>query len=120
MANLSSRSIFIVAFALAIAPVVFAAPPALQTVSVTDQVLGGAVLMIRMQSALVIDGSLNSAVAKELGEKQKKAFYKDMVMERSVETLRIEYQDRNIANPRVATKSVIDRYEEITKTLTIK
>lgn len=69
-----------------------AAQQTLPTIQLTEQALGGAVLMIEMKYALVVDRSVNERVLQEIGETEKKNLFRDFVMSKSVEYLRWTYE----------------------------
>ncbi len=81
----------------------------LPTVQVTQQVLGGAVLLIEMKHTLVIERGVNERVLQELGEAEKKKFFHDIVMSRSVEYLRRTYAASN----QEAVSQLISQYETL-------
>lgn len=89
-----------------------AAQQTLPTIQLTEQALGGAVLMIEMKHALVVDRGVNERVLQELGEGEKKNLFRDFVMSKSVEYLRRTYD----APHREATNQLIGQYEKLLST----
>ena len=75
--------------------------------AIPSSVLGGEVLLLHKKPAIVINGRDNALILKELGETGRKAFYKDIIMERSVDSLLSDYARTD--HP--ATHAVIWRYE---------
>jgi hypothetical protein len=82
---------------------------ALPEATVSSKILGGTVLMIQMKYTLVIDGDVQKALTRELGQVGREKLFRDLILSKDVAYIKMIYS----AEGRSATNKLISKYENI-------
>lgn len=95
---------------LLLTSVAFAQAVSFPVVQLNEEALGGDVLLIQMKESLVITGSENEALEKELGRKMKSLFTKAMVLSATPTDLLLTYDPSRV---RPTVQAVLKRYANV-------